>query len=83
MGCDRTRSQRRHITLLFNASRALYWMNRCNLDALIATTGDVGQDLWARCPLLGPGQAVLSSPQLGRSVIVSMRPAMCRRKFVR
>ncbi len=54
-----------------------------NLDALIATTGDVGQDLWARCPLLGPGQAVLSSPQLGRSVIVSMRPAMCRRKFVR
>jgi uncharacterized protein len=54
-----------------------------NLDALIATTGDVGQDLWARCPLLGPGQAVLSSPQLGRSVIVSMRPAACRRKFVR
>ena len=53
------------------------------LDALIATTGDVGQDLWARCPLLGPGQAVLSSPQLGRSVVVSMRPAMCRRKFVR
>ncbi len=54
-----------------------------NLDALVATTGDVGHDLWARCPLLGPGQAVLSSPQLGRSVIVSMRPAMCRRKFVR
>jgi DNA helicase HerA-like ATPase len=54
-----------------------------NLDALIATTGDVGHDLWARCPLLGPGQAVLSSPQLGRSVIVSMRPAACRRKFIR
>jgi hypothetical protein len=54
-----------------------------NLDALIATTGDVGQDLWARCPLLGPGQAVVSSPQLGRSVIVSMRPAACRRKFIR
>jgi hypothetical protein len=54
-----------------------------NLDALMATTGDVGQDLWARCPLLGPGQAVLSSPQLGRSVVVSMRPAMCRRRFVR
>jgi uncharacterized protein len=54
-----------------------------NLDALIATTGDVGHDLWARCPLLGPGQAVLSSPQLGRSVIVSMRPAACKRRFVR
>jgi DNA helicase HerA-like ATPase len=54
-----------------------------NLDALIATTGDVGHDLWARCPLLGPGQAVLSSPQLARSVIVSMRPAACRRKFIR
>jgi DNA helicase HerA-like ATPase len=54
-----------------------------NLDALIATTGDVGHDLWARCPLLGPGQAVVSSPQLGRSVIVSMRPAACRRRFVR
>jgi uncharacterized protein len=54
-----------------------------NLDALIATTGDVGQDLWDRCPLLGPGQAVLSSPQLNRSVIISVRPAACRRKFVR
>src|SRR5947208_842577 len=46
-----------------------------NLEALIATTGDVGHDLWARCPLLGPGQAVLSSPQLGRSVIAPTRPA--------
>jgi DNA helicase HerA-like ATPase len=52
-----------------------------NLDALIATTGDVSRELWARCPLLGQGQAVLSSPQLNRSVIVSVRPAMCRRKF--
>src|SRR5262249_29592181 len=53
-----------------------------NLDALLATTGDVGRDLWARCPLLGPGQAVLSSPQLTRSVVVSVRPAACRRRFV-
>src|SRR5262249_59826038 len=50
-----------------------------NLDALVATTGDVGRDLWARCPLLGPGQAVLSSPQLNRSVVVSVRPAGGRR----
>ena len=54
-----------------------------NLDALVATTGDVSRELWARCPLLGQGQAVLSSPQLNRSVIVSVRPAACRRKFVR
>lgn len=52
-----------------------------NLDALVATTGDVGRDLWNRLPLLGPGQAVLSSPQLHRSVIMSMRPAMSRRRF--
>jgi hypothetical protein len=53
-----------------------------NLDALMATTGDVSRELWARCPLLGQGQAVLSSPQLNRSVIVSVRPAACGRKFV-
>jgi hypothetical protein len=53
-----------------------------NLEAMIATTGDVGRDLWARCPLLGPGQAILSSPQLNRSVVLSVRPAACRRRFV-
>jgi hypothetical protein len=53
-----------------------------NLDALMATTGDVSRDLWSRCPLLGPGQAVLSSPQLSRTVILSVRPACCRRRFI-
>jgi hypothetical protein len=53
-----------------------------NLEAMIATTGDVGRELWARCPLLGQGQAILSSPQLNRSVIMSVRPTGCRRKFV-
>jgi hypothetical protein len=52
-----------------------------NLDALMATTGDVGRELWSRCPLLGQGQAVLSSPQLSRSVVLSVRPAACRRRF--
>jgi hypothetical protein len=52
-----------------------------NLDALLSTTGDVSRDLWARCPLLGPGQAVLSSPQLSRSIVLSVRPAACRRRF--
>jgi hypothetical protein len=53
-----------------------------NLEAMIATTGDVGRELWARCPLLGQGQAILSSPQLNRSVIMTVRPTGCRRKFV-
>jgi DNA helicase HerA-like ATPase len=52
-----------------------------NLEALMATTGDVSSDLWARCPLLGPGQAILSSPQMSRSVITAIRPAASRRKF--
>jgi hypothetical protein len=52
-----------------------------NLEALMATTGDMSRDLWSRCPLLGQGEAVLCSPQLNRSVIVSVRPAACRRKF--
>jgi DNA helicase HerA-like ATPase len=52
-----------------------------NLEALIATTGDVSRELWSRCPLLGQGQAVLSSPQLNKSVIMSVRPAASRRRF--
>jgi DNA helicase HerA-like ATPase len=53
-----------------------------NLDALMSTTGDVTRELWARCPLLGTGEAVVSSPQLKRPLVVQMRPAMSRRKFV-
>jgi hypothetical protein len=52
-----------------------------NLEALIATTGDVSREVWSRCPLLGPGQAVLSSPQLNKSIILSVRPAASRRRF--
>jgi DNA helicase HerA-like ATPase len=52
-----------------------------NLEALMATTNDITGDLWARCPLLGTGQAILSSPQLNRPAVVSIRPAASRRKF--
>lgn len=52
-----------------------------NLESLIATTGDVNADLWARVPLLGQGQAVISSPQLNRSIVLSVRPASSCRKF--
>jgi DNA helicase HerA-like ATPase len=54
-----------------------------NLDALMATTGDIAGELWARCPLLGTGQCIVSSPQLNRPTVVSMRPAASRRKFNR
>ncbi len=54
-----------------------------NLDALTTTAGDVGREMWARCPLLGPGEAIVTSPQLKRAVIASIRPAMSQRKFTR
>jgi hypothetical protein len=54
-----------------------------NLDALIATTSDITREFWARCPLLGTGQAILSSPQFKRPVIANIRPAASERKFVR
>jgi DNA helicase HerA-like ATPase len=54
-----------------------------NLDALMATTGDIAGELWARCPLLGTGEAIVSSPQFNRPAVVSMRPAASRRKFTR
>jgi DNA helicase HerA-like ATPase len=54
-----------------------------NLDALMATTSDVTHELWARCPLLGTGEAILSTPQFRRSAVVTMRPAASRRRFVK
>ena len=53
-----------------------------NLEALISTTSDMTRELWARCPLLGTGEAIVSSPQLKRPVTVSIRPAHSQRKFV-
>ena len=54
-----------------------------NLDVLMATAGDVGREMWARCPLLGPGEAIVTSPQLTRPVVVTIRPAKSQRRFVR
>ena len=45
-----------------------------NLEALMATTGDIAGELWARCPMLGTGEAILSSPQLNRPAIVRNAP---------
>jgi len=54
-----------------------------NLEAMMSTAGDVAQEMWTRCPLLGPGEAVLTSPQTKRPVIVNIRPASSLRRFVR
>jgi len=54
-----------------------------NLDVLMATAGDVGREMWARCPLLGPGEAIVTSPQLKRPVVVTIRPAMSQRRHTR
>lgn len=54
-----------------------------NLESLMTTTSDITRDLWARCPLLGTGEAILSSPQLNRPAIVRIRPAASCRKFTK
>jgi DNA helicase HerA-like ATPase len=54
-----------------------------NLEALMATSGDVTRELWARCPLLGTGEAIISTPQFHRSIIATIRPAASKRRFVR
>lgn len=52
-----------------------------NLEALMTTAGDIDQSLWERCPLLGVGEAIISSPQLTRPVVVHIRPASSRRMY--
>jgi uncharacterized protein len=54
-----------------------------NLEALMTTAGDVGQEFWDHCPMLGPGEAIFSSPQFRRPLLVKVRPASSRRKFTR
>ncbi|MCS6850872.1 MAG: ATP-binding protein [Gemmataceae bacterium] len=54
-----------------------------NLDALMATTGDITRELWSRCPLLGTGEAIISSPQFHRAVVARIRPAASNRRFTR
>lgn len=53
-----------------------------NLDVLMATAGDVGKEMWARCPLLGCGEAIVTSPQLKRPVVATIRPAGSQRRFL-
>src|SRR5262249_19594065 len=54
-----------------------------NLEALMTTAGDVGQEFWDHCPMLGPGEAIVSSPQFRPPLLVKIRPASSQRKFTR
>jgi len=53
-----------------------------NLSALTRTAGDVTQELWDRCPSLGPGQCLISCPQFRNPLLMNVRPAATKRKFV-
>ena len=67
-----------HVRRIVHTLRSMH-----NLDVLMSTAGDVGREMWNRCPLLGPGEAIVTSPQLKRPVVVAIRPAQSQRKFVR
>lgn len=54
-----------------------------NLETLMSTAGDVSQSLWGRCPLLAPGEALVSSAQLRRPLIAQIRPAASQRRFTK
>jgi len=53
-----------------------------NLGPLKHTSGDVINEIWNMVPGLGPGQAVITSPQFNHTIMVDMRPSVSRRKLV-
>ena len=58
----RRRSSKSCNTRIVHTLRSMH-----NLEVLTTTAGDVGREMWARCPLLGPGEAIVTSPQLKRA----------------
>ncbi len=53
-----------------------------NLNPLKRTSGDVLSELWDMVPALGPGQALITSPQFTHTVLVDMRPSASRRRMI-
>jgi DNA helicase HerA-like ATPase len=53
-----------------------------NLNPLKRTSGDVHSALWEMVPALGPGQALLTSPQFTHTILVDMRPCATRRRMI-
>jgi DNA helicase HerA-like ATPase len=52
-----------------------------NLNPLKRTSGDVVSELWNMVPALGPGQALVTSPQFNHTILVEMRPSQSRRRL--
>ncbi len=52
-----------------------------NLNPLKKTSGDVVNELWDMVPALGPGQALLTSPQFNHTILVEMRPSYSKRRL--
>lgn len=53
-----------------------------NLNPLKRTSGDVHSALWEMVPALGPGQALVTSPQFTHTILVDMRPCATRRRMI-
>ncbi len=53
-----------------------------NLNPLKRTSGDVLSELWDMVPGLGPGQALITSPQFTHTVLVDVRPSATRRRMI-
>jgi DNA helicase HerA-like ATPase len=53
-----------------------------NLNPLKRTSGDVLSELWDMVPALGPGQALITSPQFTHTVLIDMRPSATRRRMI-
>ncbi len=53
-----------------------------NLNPLRRSSGEVISEIWDMIPTLGPGQAAITSPQFNHTILVNIRPAMTKRKFI-
>jgi DNA helicase HerA-like ATPase len=52
-----------------------------NLRPLRHTSGDVVSELWDMVPALGPGQALVVSPQFNHTILAEVRPSYTRRRL--
>jgi DNA helicase HerA-like ATPase len=52
-----------------------------NLNPLRRTSGDVISELWDMVPGLGPGQALIMSPQFNHTILADVRPSQSRRRL--
>jgi DNA helicase HerA-like ATPase len=53
-----------------------------NLNPVKKTSGDVISEMWDLVPGFGPGQALVTSPQFGHTIMVDVRPSKTKRRLV-